>query len=237
MASAAASQPPVPASATVNRQLRSFQEAEVKRHLRAVAAARTGRQYGEAAERAVLAYGLQPLPEHLLAVADALRDAEVDALTLLAYRRLKFDAPTWATATEVSQRIEVLDACLAEESEVGFTPTTRRQIDGANEAFQQGRTDLFAARYAIAYAAHRLPRLPFNIAQIYRRGNPPENSLIWYQHSLAEEPERPLRREVTGYMTEFQPVAFRKPLVRQARFWLLISGAVAAAGVAVSAVC
>lgn len=136
MASPAASQPPEPASATLNRQLRSFQEAEVKRHLRAVAAARTRRQYGDAAEHAALAYGLQPLPEHLLVVADALRDAEIDTLALLAYRRLKIKAPTWVAATELNQRIEALDARLADESEVGFTATTRKQIEAAKEAFQ-----------------------------------------------------------------------------------------------------
>lgn len=79
-----------------------------------------------------------------------------------------------------------------------------------------------------------MPCLLFNIAQVYRRGNQAENSLIWYQRFLAEEPETPLRREVAGYMTELQPVAFRKPLVRQAWFWLLIGGTVAAAGAAVT---
>lgn len=172
------------------------------------------------------AYAMQPDDETLLALAAVCRKSDLDAEALLLYKRLLSAVAEGPQRADIEEAIAALQARL-ESSELIEADVIRSYTARAKQGFQDSRFPIAAQEMAVSYALKRLPRILFNIAQSYRRGERLGEAYVMYARFLEEEPQGPLRKETLGYLAELRPVAFPPPIYKRPWLWGIVGTAAA----------
>lgn len=229
--------PPTPPTTPArSAAARSDKAAAALRQSRSLAHLNAGRRLAQKAalqpalDELALSNLFEPHRETLLEIARLCRRIEWDYQALTVYQRLESDEASAAVRAEIQEELTALRVRL-DDSDINQTQMLRTQMDQAKRAFQSGRFSVAWRAFAVAYALRPLPRILWNAAQAYRRGNQADEAYALYSRFLEEEPETPLRKETAGYMNELRPLVFRPPLYKRGWVWAVagVSAAVLAA--------